>query len=167
MRARCFNPNSQVYHNYGGMGIKVCKEWDISDNFVIWSLEQGYIYYPEKERGDQLSLDRIDPTKDYSPENCQWIPQRDNCAKTRHKDFNILMRRWKALAKKYPLAKKTFWGRTLIDYEKLYTIYFNSDIDKLVKFLEKKGFCYMSIYKIRKELGHVIPQRKSERGNEQ
>lgn len=55
----------------------------------------------------------------------------------------------------------------MIDYEKLYTIYFNSDIDKLVKFLEKKGFCYMSIYKIRKELGHVIPQRKSERGNEQ
>ena len=165
MRARCYNPNHQVYDNYGGRGIKVCDEWWNSDNFVLWSLEQGYTYYPDRQRGDQLSIDRIDPDKDYCPENCRWIPHRENASHTRHPDFKPFIERWNRIVEKYPKAKKMFSGRTYVDYKKLFEIYFNSDIEKLVQFLKDEGFCSMSIYKVRKALGTVPPQRKSERGN--
>jgi hypothetical protein len=88
MKARCYNENAQYYPFYGALGIKVCKEWlKDSDNFVMWSLENGYIYYPEKEKGDQLSIDRIDPKKNYQPSNCRWIPQRENSSRTRPSPF--------------------------------------------------------------------------------
>ena len=28
MRQRCFNQNHAEYHNYGGRGISICKEWE-------------------------------------------------------------------------------------------------------------------------------------------
>lgn len=65
MRRRCNNPNDKSYPDYGGKGIKVCPEWD--DNYLSfkeWALNNGYI------KG--LSIDRLDNTKGYSPDNCRW-----------------------------------------------------------------------------------------------
>ena len=65
MKTRCLNPNSKTYHYYGGRGISICDEW--KDNFSAfrdWALSNGY--------RDDLTLDRIDSDKDYSPENCKW-----------------------------------------------------------------------------------------------
>ena len=65
MKTRCLNPNSKAYHYYGGRGISICDEW--KDNFSAfrdWALSNGY--------RDDLTLDRIDSDKDYSPENCKW-----------------------------------------------------------------------------------------------
>lgn len=167
MRARCYNPNHQVYHNYGGMGIKVCKEWDNSDNFVIWSLEQGYIYYPDKKKGDQLSIDRIDPTKDYEPSNCRWIPQRENCSRTRPIDWDFVIDRAYHFAKLFPLAADICYGRARINWGKARDIYMGGDTDRLVQFLKDNCYCPMAIWRIRKNLGEVVPQKKSERGDVQ
>ena len=73
MRQRCSNPNHEKYANYGGRGIKVCKEWDESfEAFVEWSLRNGW------EPG--LEIDRYpNQDGDYEPGNCRFVTRKEQC----------------------------------------------------------------------------------------
>lgn len=62
MRRRCNTKTQTYYYMYGGSGIKVCKRWDSFPNFLA---DMGKC--PEGR-----SLDRIDGTKGYEPNNCRW-----------------------------------------------------------------------------------------------
>ena len=86
MKARCYNCNSDHYKFYGGKGISVCKAWLHYEPFRWWALEHGY--------SPGLSIDRIDSTKDYCPENCQWITLSENSRKARleHPEGNYRFR---------------------------------------------------------------------------
>lgn len=66
IRKRIFNPNDCEYRNYGGRGIKICKEWLIYVNFRDWALKNGY--------EDTLTIERKNFNKGYYPSNCTWIP---------------------------------------------------------------------------------------------
>lgn len=73
MRQRCGNPHRDAYRLYGGKGVKVCREWDTYQAFKAWALGNGY--------ADNLCIDRVDPSGDYSPENCRWITASENTAR--------------------------------------------------------------------------------------
>ena len=69
MKNRCFNPNYAEFKDYGGRGIKVCKEWMEYPGFKKWAISAGY--NDSLQRGKQ-TLDRIDSNSDYCPENCRF-----------------------------------------------------------------------------------------------
>ncbi len=62
MHDRCYKKYSPSYRWYGAKGVSVCKSWHKFEEFY-------------KDMGDRplgMTLDRIDPKKNYEPSNCKW-----------------------------------------------------------------------------------------------
>lgn len=86
MKYRCYNKNHPEFQNYGGKSISVADVWSGSSgfrNFYVWAIQNGY--------HEGLSIDRIDSSGNYCPENCRWIPLSENVAlanKAQHRRAN-------------------------------------------------------------------------------
>ena len=77
MRSRCKNANNKAYKNYGGRGICVCEEWENDfENFYNWAINNGY--------SENLTIERKDVNKGYSPDNCCWISLSDQAKNKRN-----------------------------------------------------------------------------------
>lgn len=69
MISRCYHPRNIRFDRYGGRGITVCDEWkNDKTKFFEWAFANGYT--------DDLTIDRIDGDKGYSPDNCKWKTQK-------------------------------------------------------------------------------------------
>ena len=73
---RCYNTNNPSYAKYGGRGITMCDEWMASyDTFKEWAYQNGYY------EGCNLTIDRVDSSSGYTPDNCRWISLSENSAR--------------------------------------------------------------------------------------
>ena len=115
MKKRCYNQNDARYDMYGGRGITVCDEWlhDFSA-FYSWAISHGY--------SDELTIDRIDNDKGYSPENCRWADAKTQC---RNRSTNIRI--------KIGNASKTLmeWCEIFeLDYSTIHARYERNGLDR-------------------------------------
>lgn len=71
IKSRCYNKNVRSYADYGRKGIVLCDEW-LHDfcAFAKWSEENGF--------QEGLTINRKDPSKNYCPDNCEWISLEEN-----------------------------------------------------------------------------------------
>jgi len=72
MKTRCDNPNMRDFKYWGGKGIKYPDKWKTFDGFLE---DMGPCPYGH-------SIERRDNNKNYSKENCLWIPK-ENQSKNR------------------------------------------------------------------------------------
>jgi hypothetical protein len=77
IKARCYNPKTEMYSYYGGRGITMCPEWlNNFQAFYDWAMLNGW------EKG--LEIDRIDNDGHYAPNNCRFVTKKQNGANKRN-----------------------------------------------------------------------------------
>ena len=88
MKSRCNNKKHASFSDYGGRGIKVCKEWQFS--FLSFYKDIGARPSPEHQ------IDRIDNNGDYTSANCHWATRKENMRNRRNtKRFNgFTLKEW-------------------------------------------------------------------------
>lgn len=113
MRKRCRNENSSDYKYYGGKGVSVCDDWNDYASFRNWALSNGF--------KDGLTIDRIDSSCGYSPENCRWISikeqsnNRTNNRRFTHNGENHTIAEWSEITHipYHTLYMRLYHGKTI------------------------------------------------------
>jgi hypothetical protein len=106
IKKRCYNPMQKSYARYGGRGITMCDRW--RDSFETFYADVGPRPSPRH------SIDRMDNTGHYTPENCRWatvIQQANNKRSNRSLTLQGITRnvtQWAAVTGLQPSA---IWHR--------------------------------------------------------
>lgn len=74
MMSRCYNPKDPSFINYGARGITVCERWWHVANFIE---DMG------QKPSLNMSLERQNNDRGYSPDNCVWATRSEQCVNRR------------------------------------------------------------------------------------
>jgi hypothetical protein len=101
--SRVYNENDNDYHNYGGRGIKMCKEW--KEDFVEFynytqsgQMPETLEEFEAKNPGKIATVGRICNNEDYKPGNIQWETskqQNRNKRNTKLNEYLVKIILWK------------------------------------------------------------------------
>lgn len=69
LKARCLNPHTHNYTDYGGRGITICERW--MSSFETFLSDMG------KRPSPSHSLDRREVNGNYEPSNCRWATKKE------------------------------------------------------------------------------------------
>ena len=115
LKQRCFNPKHSSYHNYGGRGITVCKEWvNDFEAFYNWSYANGYSTENQKDEVKKLTIDRINNDGNYEPSNCRWVDRKTQASNMRTTKLITIDGETKCLSewfRYYNLSNWTYYTR--------------------------------------------------------
>lgn len=107
MIGRCERPKNKDYSRYGAKGIHVCERWLGRDGYGNFCADMG-------PRPKGYSIDRIDGSKGYSPENCRWATPKQQVLNQK----NTIWVKYKGeemclydLSKKLKVSNATLWWR--------------------------------------------------------
>ena len=106
MKRRCDYPDEFHTKYYKDKGIKYCDEWKNFDNFMIWALSNGYI--------NGYTIERIDNSKGYYPDNCKWIPKNEQPKNRTNNHFIEIEGQTKTISEwceEYNIKWTTFYAR--------------------------------------------------------
>lgn len=78
---RCTNPMNSAWKNYGGRGIAVCDAWR---SFERFNADMG------PRPPGRYTIERIDNSKGYSPDNCKWATEAEQKRNTRRNVVSTL-----------------------------------------------------------------------------
>ncbi len=105
MVQRTTNEKDERYEDYGGRGITMCEEWRKSfEAFKMWAVENGY--------AENLTIDRINNDRGYSPDNCRWVTKKVQMRNTRRTHFLTFRGETKCIT---DWAEETGISRAVID----------------------------------------------------
>ncbi len=80
IKNRCLKPRHSDFPNYGGRGITICDRWRTS--FEAFMQDMG-----ERPTATH-TIDRIDNSKGYSPDNCRWATRTEQ---SRNRRDNVMV----------------------------------------------------------------------------
>jgi len=113
MKSRCYNYKNKDYKHYGEKGITVCDEWlNQFQTFYDWSMKNGY--------REDLTIDRIDNSKGYNPNNCRWVTikeQLNNYSKNHLVNYKGQQYTIKQLSEKINIPERTLRYRIINNWE--------------------------------------------------
>lgn len=81
MKTRCNNKKVKSFSDYGGRGITVCNKWNTFGGFFD-DMYESYINTNAEDKN--LTLDRIDNSKNYEVVNCRWSTKTEQARNTRN-----------------------------------------------------------------------------------
>lgn len=147
MKQRCDNPRKWNYQYYGGKGVTYCEEWKDFVAFKTWAESNGY--------AEDLSIDRIDFNRGYSPDNCRWVTQSVQAANRKVKGST------EYIGVMYIPKSNSFKTSLCIDYKKVFSYSSHSKNDCARKRNEyiKEHHLMRPLNEIKDEYEVVLPKR--------